>query len=337
MPTLAVFIGVMGGLSAFGFIGLFLGPIVLGLVVALFRFATEEVASAQTRRLNGAARHEEPCLTNSTITDRDPPQQAGAVAGRARRGTAAQRASGIAGRAGADDHAGRSRAGSRAGRSGRQGSLRQGARGGDAGTARRDRRAFDEGRAERTAARVLHRGGAAARESARCLHFPALREACRPAAGRARRHFQPATPGAVAPRPAGPAARAAARQRRYTPAPARRGRARCDPARVRGAGATRPRRARHRATRSRAVVAGRRPGRDWYRVPYRRCAQPRSAAGHCIMPILIPDCWPSARSPPRWVAVVIRRSPHTPRSTATRSCCAASSVRPTAARRFAIE
>ncbi len=43
VPTLAVFIGVMGGLSAFGFVGLFLGPIVLGLVVALFRFATEEL------------------------------------------------------------------------------------------------------------------------------------------------------------------------------------------------------------------------------------------------------------------------------------------------------
>jgi predicted PurR-regulated permease PerM len=42
VPTLAVFIGVMGGLSAFGFIGLFLGPIVLGLLVALFRFTTEE-------------------------------------------------------------------------------------------------------------------------------------------------------------------------------------------------------------------------------------------------------------------------------------------------------
>lgn len=45
VPTLAVFIGVMGGLSAFGFIGLFLGPIVLGLVVALFRFATEALAA----------------------------------------------------------------------------------------------------------------------------------------------------------------------------------------------------------------------------------------------------------------------------------------------------
>jgi predicted PurR-regulated permease PerM len=31
----------MGGLSAFGFLGLFLGPIVLGLLVALFRFAAE--------------------------------------------------------------------------------------------------------------------------------------------------------------------------------------------------------------------------------------------------------------------------------------------------------
>ena len=44
VPTLAVFIGVIGGLSAFGFIGLFLGPIVLGLLVALFRFSTEELA-----------------------------------------------------------------------------------------------------------------------------------------------------------------------------------------------------------------------------------------------------------------------------------------------------
>jgi predicted PurR-regulated permease PerM len=43
VPILAVFIGVMGGLSAFGFIGLFLGPIVLGLLVALFRFTTEEL------------------------------------------------------------------------------------------------------------------------------------------------------------------------------------------------------------------------------------------------------------------------------------------------------
>ena len=42
--TCALVVGGAGVLSAFGFIGLFLGPIVLGLVVALFRFATEELA-----------------------------------------------------------------------------------------------------------------------------------------------------------------------------------------------------------------------------------------------------------------------------------------------------
>lgn len=41
VPTLAVFVGVMGGLAAFGFIGLFVGPIVLGLLVALFRFEAD--------------------------------------------------------------------------------------------------------------------------------------------------------------------------------------------------------------------------------------------------------------------------------------------------------
>jgi predicted PurR-regulated permease PerM len=41
VPTVAVFIGVIGGLAAFGFVGLFIGPIVLGLLVALFRFETE--------------------------------------------------------------------------------------------------------------------------------------------------------------------------------------------------------------------------------------------------------------------------------------------------------
>jgi predicted PurR-regulated permease PerM len=41
VPTLAVFVGVIGGLAAFGFIGLFLGPIVLGLLIALFRFEIE--------------------------------------------------------------------------------------------------------------------------------------------------------------------------------------------------------------------------------------------------------------------------------------------------------
>jgi predicted PurR-regulated permease PerM len=50
VPTLAVFLGVMGGLAAFGFIGLFVGPIVLGLLVALFRYESDELAAAQGRR-----------------------------------------------------------------------------------------------------------------------------------------------------------------------------------------------------------------------------------------------------------------------------------------------
>jgi predicted PurR-regulated permease PerM len=50
LPTLAVFVGVMGGLSSFGFIGLFVGPIVLGLLVALFRFENEEIDAAAAQQ-----------------------------------------------------------------------------------------------------------------------------------------------------------------------------------------------------------------------------------------------------------------------------------------------
>jgi predicted PurR-regulated permease PerM len=46
VPTLAVFIGVLGGLAAFGLVGLFLGPLVIALVMALLRFA-EETFGAQ--------------------------------------------------------------------------------------------------------------------------------------------------------------------------------------------------------------------------------------------------------------------------------------------------
>lgn len=41
VPTLAVFIGVIGGLAAFGMIGLFLGPVVIALALALASFAQE--------------------------------------------------------------------------------------------------------------------------------------------------------------------------------------------------------------------------------------------------------------------------------------------------------
>jgi predicted PurR-regulated permease PerM len=44
LPTLAVFLGVIGGLAAFGLIGLFVGPIVIALVLALVEFARENRA-----------------------------------------------------------------------------------------------------------------------------------------------------------------------------------------------------------------------------------------------------------------------------------------------------
>jgi predicted PurR-regulated permease PerM len=41
VPTLAAFLGVLGGLAAFGPVGMFLGPVLLALVLALLRFAEE--------------------------------------------------------------------------------------------------------------------------------------------------------------------------------------------------------------------------------------------------------------------------------------------------------
>ena len=49
LPTLAVFIGVLGGLAAFGLIGLFVGPIVIALVLALIEFAKRKEALTVTR------------------------------------------------------------------------------------------------------------------------------------------------------------------------------------------------------------------------------------------------------------------------------------------------
>jgi predicted PurR-regulated permease PerM len=44
VSALAVFVGVIGGVTAFGFIGLIVGPVLLSLIVALLRFAEEELA-----------------------------------------------------------------------------------------------------------------------------------------------------------------------------------------------------------------------------------------------------------------------------------------------------
>jgi predicted PurR-regulated permease PerM len=42
-PTLPVFLGVIGGLHAFGLLGLFVGPVVLSVLVALFRYEHEQL------------------------------------------------------------------------------------------------------------------------------------------------------------------------------------------------------------------------------------------------------------------------------------------------------
>lgn len=41
VPTLAVFIGVIGGLSAFGLVGMFLGPVIIALALAIVAFASK--------------------------------------------------------------------------------------------------------------------------------------------------------------------------------------------------------------------------------------------------------------------------------------------------------
>jgi predicted PurR-regulated permease PerM len=47
VSTLAVFVGAIGGVSAFGILGLFVGPVLLSFVVALVRFASERLAAAE--------------------------------------------------------------------------------------------------------------------------------------------------------------------------------------------------------------------------------------------------------------------------------------------------
>jgi predicted PurR-regulated permease PerM len=56
ISTLPVFIGAVGGVTAFGPIGLFLGPIVIALVIALVRFAEEARAHAATPALAASDR-----------------------------------------------------------------------------------------------------------------------------------------------------------------------------------------------------------------------------------------------------------------------------------------
>lgn len=48
--TLTVFIGVLGGIAAFGAIGLFLGPVVLALIIALLQFAIEQRRAEEAKK-----------------------------------------------------------------------------------------------------------------------------------------------------------------------------------------------------------------------------------------------------------------------------------------------
>ena len=51
VATLTVFIGVLGGIAAFGGTGLFLGPVLLALIIALIEFATEVRRQEESRRV----------------------------------------------------------------------------------------------------------------------------------------------------------------------------------------------------------------------------------------------------------------------------------------------
>ena len=131
---------------------------------------------------------------------------------------------------------------------------------------------------------------------------------------------------------AGSQARAAARQRGHAVAPARGGRARRDPARLRGTRAPRPRQPHHAGARPRAVAARGRPGRDRHRVPRGRCSQPcragRAASRAVVRATegrarLRADAGRQLPLADRGARVARRRA---------RSSCTASSVRRTGAR-----
>lgn len=55
--TLTVFIGVLGGLAAFGAIGLFLGPVILALIIALIRFRLEMRRAEKAMPVSAVSEH----------------------------------------------------------------------------------------------------------------------------------------------------------------------------------------------------------------------------------------------------------------------------------------
>jgi predicted PurR-regulated permease PerM len=55
LPTFAVFVGLLGGLAAFGAIGMFLGPVIVALAIALLRFAEESGAAKLSDSVSGTS------------------------------------------------------------------------------------------------------------------------------------------------------------------------------------------------------------------------------------------------------------------------------------------
>ena len=47
MSTLAIFVGAIGGVSAYGILGLIIGPVLLSFAVALVRFAQETLGNGR--------------------------------------------------------------------------------------------------------------------------------------------------------------------------------------------------------------------------------------------------------------------------------------------------
>src|SRR5262249_45500657 len=70
ISTLPVFLGLMGGLSAFGAIGMFLGPVIVALVIALLGFVEE--ARAADAPAVPAAPVESPRVTPAAVRAGDP-------------------------------------------------------------------------------------------------------------------------------------------------------------------------------------------------------------------------------------------------------------------------
>ena len=62
ITTLPVFIGLLGGIGAFGAIGIFLGPVIIALVLALFEFAEEALAEQRAAESPAATNRRRTCL-----------------------------------------------------------------------------------------------------------------------------------------------------------------------------------------------------------------------------------------------------------------------------------